>query len=316
MPQIVLRRQEPNSALEFVYSSEPVSADWHVVVDVCDAMFVPNSRERVVFVATEPPDVREYDPRVLKDYGGVLSAPFRYLRELPRLYPATGLLPWRVGIDLEFDGPIVNLDRSALVRVARPQEHTISVVTSEKAKTRTQVLRLKLLDYLTKKIPEMRVFGRDSITLNDKADVLLKSRFHLALENCMEEMFWTEKLSDPILMRNITFYSGQNSWQRDFIGGNAIIEIDLECHACAYRVIRQGLDQIDYGSVLHALDENKRRVMSQLNLHHVVERYIRRQFASYSRSARGPTTIPQHGSSVSAKFRRAGRNWKTAIARI
>jgi hypothetical protein len=316
MPEVVLKRQEPTSSFQFVYSSAPVPADWHVIVDFCEVMSVPNKPERTMFVATEPPDVREYDLRVLKGYGGVLSAPFGYLRGLPNLAPASGVLPWRVGIDLEFGKLRVNLDRDSILLTEAPQEDILSVVTSEKANTRIQIMRLKLLDYLMKKMPDMEVFGRNFITVNDKAEILRRSRFHLALENCMENMFWTEKLSDPILMQNVTFYSGRNNWQNDFLGGNAIIEISLRDFRDTYQVIRRGLDSIDYKGTRDALMENKARVMSKLNFHHVVENFIRRQSVDDGCSPRDLMRFPKHMNSTGARIRKARRILGTSVTLI
>lgn len=304
MPEALLKHQEPSSRYEYVYSMEPVAADWHVIVDATESMSIPNSPRRCVFVATEPPEIREYSLRALKSYGKVLSAPFVYLRNLRNVRRESGLLPWRVGFDLEGGGIRVNLNRSDLMHIPRPEHRRLSVVTSQKAITPMQIQRIKLIDYLSKRIPEMDVFGRGSDVVDDKCEVLLQSQFHLALENCRHPGFWTEKLSDPILIQNVTFYSGHNDWQSSFGSSPAIIEIDIFDPQSCYDVIRRNLDTLEYASLAGTMADNKEKILGQLNLHRAIERVVSSGTVDNCLPANGPFVVPRHRKSIGQALKR------------
>ena len=270
----VLSRQEPASDLQYIYSNSPVAADWHVVLGLTTRLEIPNSTYRTIFTILEPPEIMQYDTAVLAMYGTVLSAPFRYLRRLSNLVPEAGLLPWRIGLGIEGDTVRVNLSLNDLATDFQPCDDVITVVTSEKTFTREQVQRLKLIDYLHRKLPELRVYGRGFSTVDDKAEVLTQGRFHLALENCKQEGFWTEKLSDPILAQNITFYSGANSWQHFFSPSGTIVEIDTARPSKSYEVIRKSIDSSQHNNLRPALRANKDRLLTTLNIHKAIERAI------------------------------------------
>jgi hypothetical protein len=294
IPSEILRRQETESAYGYIYSMDPVEADWHVAIDITEQLELPNHSSRCIFVAAEPPEIRRYDPAVLSKYGTVLSAPFRYLGRLPNLHPASGLLPWRVGLGIENGYPRVNLSRRDLEYLEPPTSESISVVTSQKAYTRLQVKRLKLIEYLAARIPELEVFGRDTRPIDDKAEALRRGRYHIALENCAQTGFWTEKLSDPILMENVTFYSGRNRWQSDFAGEGAIIEIDVSRREGAYESIRRTLDSNSYEASRKALIANKRAVLEKLNLQTTIEQVINRSNGPQAGTRQGRTALPRH----------------------
>lgn len=303
MPESYLKHQEPDTVYEYVYSQDPVPADWHVVVDSTERMSLPNSSAKCIFVATEPPEIREYSRGVLKEYGQVLSAPFSYLRKLRNIRRESGLLPWRVGFGLEGGDIRVNLDRSAIMRAPAPEKRRLSVITSQKAITPMQIQRMRLIEYLWKRIPEMDVFGRDNNSIDDKSEILLRNQFHLALENCRHPGFWTEKLSDPILMRNITFYSGYNQWQKSFGWSSAIIEIDIFSPRICYETIRRNLDSLDYESLRQPLASNKQEVLNVLNLHKAIERAAGAPVVGEFRPAREFFKVPRHRKTVGQALR-------------
>ncbi len=292
----ILIRQEPDSPFTYIYSEYPVEADWHVVIDMTERLVIPNVRNRCFFVVAEPPEIRKYDTKALTEYGLVLTAPFEYLKNMKNLKIETGLLPWRIGIGIEKEVPSINLSRDDIERLNPAKIDSLTVVTSGKAYTKQQVHRLRLIDFLSSRIPEMQVFGRDTFPIDDKADALVTSRYHLALENCTQNQFWTEKLSDPILTENITFYSGHNLWRGDFPGSGAIYEVDVSKPRDAYATIRRVLDSGQYERVSPLLRTNKNRVMLELNLHKAIERAISVQNTKGTKLESRITDIPTHRS--------------------
>lgn len=296
MSPSILIRQEPVSSFTYIYSESPVEADWHVVIDITEEMFLPNVKNRCLFVVAEPPEIRQYDTYALAEYGLVLSAPFKYLKKMENLKVETGLLPWRIGIGIERESPSINLSCDEIARLNPAKIDSLTVVTSNKAYTKQQIHRLRLIDFLSSRIPEMQVFGRDTVPVDDKADALVTSRYHLALENCTQDKFWTEKLSDPILTENITFYSGHNLWRCDFPGWGAIHEVDVSKPRNAYAAIRRVLDSGQYERVIPILKKNKNRVLHDLNLHKAIERAIIAQSPRDTELEGRTTYVPTHRS--------------------
>ena len=286
-----LAREEPDSSDRFIYTRDPQEADWHVVLGSTRELRIPNSAERTFFVVQEPPEIRKFDHAALALYGAVLSPPFRYLRRLDNLVQEVGLLPWRVGISIENPEPTIRASRADLEVDFLPTENRVSVVTSGKSQTRQQIGRLRLIEYLMSRLPELEVYGRDSQLVQDKAEALKLNRFHIALENSSHLNYWTEKLTDPILMQTIVFYSGRNGWQHYFRGDGAILEIDVNRPKLTYELIRRTLDSCDYGAMYPTLRENKNRVLRQYNLHQAVLRTVR------------STHLRGMGGSSSASFR-------------
>jgi hypothetical protein len=65
VPPDIWNRELPSGmAVDFVHSDVPVPADVHVIYGVRDAMVVPNSWNRLLFVASEPPEIRHYNLRI------------------------------------------------------------------------------------------------------------------------------------------------------------------------------------------------------------------------------------------------------------
>lgn len=267
-------------------------ADWTVVVGLTRALDLPNPHERCIFIATEPPEVMLYDRRCLSHYGTVVAGQFRYLRSLPVLRVHTGLLPWRVGVAIEQESPEITMTRNDFLALPPAADRSLSVVTSDKSFTSAQVKRLRLIEYLSKRIPEIKVYGRSFRLVSDKADPLRLSQFHLALENCRQSRFWTEKLSDPILMGAVTLYSGGNGWRVDFPTTRAIVEIDVDHPTRAYDQVRKILDTFSYDQHLEDLRANRREILERLNLHAVIDKVVNAH-SLHMRSS-GTTRVPRH----------------------
>lgn len=144
----------------------------------------------------------------------------------------------------------------------------------------------------------MRVYGRGTRTVDDKAEALIPSKYHLALENCQQPHFWTEKLSDAILTDNVTFYSGRNLWNQDFDGLGAIIEIQIDNPRAAYISIRRAMDEGIYEAALNDLLSNKTRVLEKKHLHAAIERAVVAQASGTLKTGMCSTKIPAHRSTA------------------
>ena len=274
VPSAVWQREvAPAAPVQFLHSLEPQPADWHVVYGLTGDLVIPNEQGRTVFVTPEPPAVVKYDRAVLQRYGIVLTGGFRYLARLPNVRVRTGLLPWRLGVAYEAGQAEPTISRSDIMAAELPTEDRVTVVTSLKSQTPHQRARLRLLDFLARRIPELEVYGRDRAMIADKATALRKGRYHLALENCTERFFWTEKLADPLLLRNFTFYAGSPDVSSDF-DMRSILQIDMNNHRASYKAIRRVLDEDGFSGSTDALDANRDLVLNRMNLHVVLESIV------------------------------------------
>lgn len=206
----IVSREEPrDTKFRWIYTTEPVGADWHVVLGVTRSLQIPNPRERLLFVVGEPPEVKKYDVCALSEYGSVLAPMFPYLRKLRNFVFAEGLLPWRAGLEFEGDQtPAVKLYRDDLENMSPVGNSGIAAVVSDKKNTPMQVARLRLIESLQDVVPEIEVWGRGSREVRDTAEVFSSCGVSIAAENSIYPGYWTEKLADPLLFLNRVAYLG------------------------------------------------------------------------------------------------------------
>lgn len=302
VPGKIWERERPTDlGHQYVHSKEPVKADIHVVYGLRSRIEIPNSLMNVVFVASEPPEIREYNLKMLGQYGQVLAPSFPYLFGLPNFQKVSAIAPWWVGTqaggsDHYADKAVnISLTRDQLLGGMNPVRDVVSVIVSSKARTPLQQQRLRFIDYLLKKMTHIDVWGEGRRFAADKADVLRASRYHLAIENSQHSGYWTEKLSDPILMSNFVFYQGDPDVQNTFNAG-AIAQIDCFDMDGSYRLISQHLASNAWASSLEAREENRRALLDQHSFHRVLDKIVSAQGVE-TRSPRRTVVPAQHPNS-------------------
>lgn len=293
VPETLMRRQELDGAPNtWLYSTEPVDADVHVVYGLVRKLrFIGNPVPRV-FVAVEPPEIFEYDRRVLLSYDTVLAGSFPYLAQLPNVKVASGLLNWHAGIDFSKTPPSERLSLVQLTNAAAQQRaNRVSVITSLKVMTPMQRRRIQFVEYLQRHLSELDVYGRDTRPVGDKSEAMLPSRFHLALENNNHPYYWTEKLADPILCRCHVFYSGAHPLDSE-LDRAGITEVTLDDFDASYgriaRRLERDWDSSDDAAMLH----NWQFLTTTANLHARLSSLaasLQRQ-----RTAHAERSIPSH----------------------
>ncbi len=212
--------------VSYIFSKTPVEADFHVVYHVKTKMVIPNVRSRIAFVISEPPEIEIIKLRFLKQFGVVFTPEFDYLRDLPNVKFCGGLLPWQAGFSFGNGGVTQNKSLEELVSSwASERPILLSVITSDKKMTPQQKQRLDFISFLESQIEGIEVFGRGFNEIDDKADILLKSQYHLALENSSHNGYWTEKFVDPLICGAQIIYAGDKKLSDLF---KSYIPIDLD----------------------------------------------------------------------------------------
>ena len=263
IPAAIWQRELPTDLEhEYMHTGEPVQADIHVVYGVRSRLEIPNSVSNAFFVASEPPEIREYNLKILRLYRRVLAPTFPYLSRLPNFVKVSAIAPWWVGTHAggreHYDEQTldISLTRDQLASPVSPVRDALSVIVSSKARTPLQQQRLRFVDYLEKKITHIDVWGEGRRFVADKADVLGASRYHLAIENSQHSGYWTEKLSDPILMSNFVFYQGDPDVGAMF-DTTAIAKIDCWDMDGSYRRISDIMAADPWTSSFEARENNR-----------------------------------------------------------
>lgn len=280
IPAAIWERELPDGlSNDYVHTAEPVPADLHVIYGLRSKLEIPNSLSRIIFVASEPPEIREYNLKVLRRYRRVLAPAFPYLVELPNYSSISAVAPWWVGThaggkEHYMDSAVrITLSRENLVRQDPPSRDVLSVVVSAKARTPLQQQRIRFVDYLAKKMGNVEVWGENRRFAPDKADVLASSRYHLAIENSQHPGYWTEKLSDPILMSNFVFYQGDPVINKSF-DVDAITEINCFDMEGSYRSISETIGSESWAFSAEAREKNRRVLLEDMSFHRVIDRVI------------------------------------------
>lgn len=284
---------------DYIHTTEPATADIHVIYGLRSALEIPNSRSRVIFVGSEPPEIREYNLSILSRYRDVLAPAFIYLRGLSNYSRISAIAPWWIGThaggrEHYGEGTVhITLSREDIVFHDPPSRDSLSIIVSAKERTPLQQQRLRLVDYLDKRIGNLEVWGEGRQYARDKSDVLRESRYHLAIENSQHPGYWTEKLSDPVLMSNFVFYQGDPSVKESFDNGS-IAQIDCFDLDGSYRRISENMEADAWASTSTIREKNRGIVLNDLSFHRVLDSFLdKRAFvAEGTRNTRIPEQHP------------------------
>lgn len=210
-------RQFPNSVphwngVEFLFDGNFAENDIVFVYDAIPDNFTkPIVAKRCMFIASEPPSVKVYDPDFLSQFDCVLTPDLQTPHPNKRSGPLG--LPWLVGAydetGRQSSSPMTYDD----FKDFQPQKtKLISVVSSNKAFTAGHRLRLEFVDKLKSYFGDnIDIFGRNINGFSDKTEVLSAYHYHIAIENSAYENYWTEKISDPILALTYPIYYGSQN---------------------------------------------------------------------------------------------------------
>jgi len=257
-PQWPLARQTPGGNglwkdVQF-YIDQPV--------DECDAWFIydglvqPETTvcpvENIVFVTAEPPSVKTYEAKWLRQFARVLSSQ----RDLP--HPQVQLsqtgLPWHAGR---------SYDEMAQEGFPKKSKN-LSIIASNKSFTAGHQQRLAFVEQL-KQRSLGDLFGRGVRELPIKWDGLAEYRYSVAIENCEYPDYWTEKIADCFLAGTIPFYHGCPNIA-DYFPPESFVWIDLANPEKALARIEEVMAGGDWEKRQPALAKAKNLVLNEYNL--------------------------------------------------
>lgn len=263
--------------ITYDFAEADIDHDFLVVVDQPERSLVTSlPKGRRILVVTEPPDIFRYDADFLDQFGVILSF-YRLAWTKGPVVVEQAVLPWFFGLAMNA-GPLRSTlawnDLLAPAPIKRDYE--ITAICSKKTLTLDQVRRLRFLDILSARLgSRLKIFGRGFLPISDKAEVLSRSRYHLALENGRLPYYWTEKLADSILGGAFPIHSGGLGPEAIFVN-RAYRHIDITTPRAAADAVEALLDSNPAAepSIRAAMDENRRRLMINANFFAVCSRLI------------------------------------------
>ena len=219
---------------------------------------------RTVFFAGEPDVIHAYNPKFLNQFGMVRTASTIELTT-EKHWGNMCLAPF-VGLNLDNIEATLPLSWFADLPCPSDKDDKISIVTSTKAHTQFHRERLDFIEILKQRIPEhITLYGSGHKPISDKKDVLLPSKYHLALENGGGPFAWTEKLADPLLCWSLPFYFGADNIHED-LPRDCIVPINLNDPDTAIERMIRAIKQDLWKTRRDTIGQARDLVMTQHNI--------------------------------------------------
>lgn len=167
---------------------------------------------------------------------------------------------------------------------SEPKTRLVSMVASLRAKLPGHRFRLEALELARRR--GVACYGKGHRPLQDKGEALASYAFSVAVENCRQDEYFTEKLIDCLLCEAVPIYWGFPSLARIFDPRGVLAFSTLE----ELDALLAGLSMERYAQMRPHVLENKRRVRELLL---DGAGFWRRAAAVMAREARGLRPAPE-----------------------
>ncbi len=244
--------------------------------------------QNTVLITTEPESIKTYGKGYATQFGHVLTSQPYWALPHPRRHYQHAANHW-------FYGSGQKHWKSQAEMLAGPalQDKTrdLSCVFSPKQQTHTlHAQRFQFIKRLTELLPDITLFGRGAIPMDDKAEALASFRYHVAIENHIAPHHITEKLTDAFLGRCLPFYAGAPN-AADYFPAGSFIALDIHDPDGAARVITEAIRNKEWEQRLPAIDEARRRVLEHENIFAIITRIIA-ETAAHNIQATSGESVP------------------------
>ncbi len=185
--------------------------------------------------------------------------------------------PWMIhanhGGDKIFENSNLNFDYfSKLNNLEKSID--LSVICSNKSHTENHSLRLEfvkiLKDYFGEKL---HWYGNGVNTIEKKSDIIFKSKYHIAIENCSRNNSVTEKLFDSFLGLSFPIYYGATNI-KELFHKDSLISIDINDVSNSIKAIETVLKSNLYQKNFNHILESKDRVLSEFNIYYRLNKLV------------------------------------------
>lgn len=261
-------RQAFLNGMSFTFGMRvPKNVDLLIVYSVTKYTIPCNlPRHRIVYIATEPEDIRPQYAPFLNQFGLVSTTSDLELNVPKRRENYCS--PWYVGVNMG-QIPYIQItkdndDFSALQYGEKSDG--IAIITSRRGTTELHHKREELIRHLVAHFKDrVHLFGSNWRFVDDKFDALYPFKYHVALENSARDYTWTEKLSDPLLCWSYPFHVGCANPGADLPLG-AFTSIDVNDPQGAIRCIEEAIAEDRWTKALPQIAKARERILQSQNL--------------------------------------------------
>lgn len=215
-PDWSFARQTPGSKgvwndCDFYIDDNTDECDWWIIFGgINKKETVRCNPKNIILLTDEPSQVKHYDNKFVGQFNTVITV--QKSIDAPRIIYEQ-LLPWYVGAHYDKDKKRFDrFDKSydELKQIKDIQKtRLVSVICSSKDGTPGHRQRIRFVKKLKKYFgDQLDVFGFGSNTIEDKWNAIYPYKYHIVLENSVEENYWTEKLADAYLAESYPIYYG------------------------------------------------------------------------------------------------------------
>ena len=244
----------------FDFSPECRKYDWLVVFDDLprqERLACP--RENTMLVITEPATVKVYPNNFLRQFGVVVDPQTRGVNRHPNIKHYPVIWNWAGGL-LKTDGKPMGYED--MLNMPPPQKSKwLSVMCSNKIFTDFHYRRFEFCTRFARENPHVDFYGAGIRPIDDKADVLLPHRFHLAVENLRAHDYWTEKLAESYLAYCFTAYCGCVNLA-DYFPLESVMPVDIGDYDSAVAMLKS-LDETEYNRRIEAVREARHLLLTK-----------------------------------------------------
>jgi len=173
----------------------------------------------------------------------------------------------------------LNLSWEQLESSTFDKTKNISAIVSGENRLYGHKKRLELINYLDNHLV-FDLYGRYPHKLQNykgslvhKDDGPLKYTYHIAVENCSEDGYFTEKLTDGILAECLCFYWGCSDIDK-YVDPRAYILLPIEDPAMCLNIISETILSDEYSKRLPFIRNEKWRIMNGWSIFPTIQRYL------------------------------------------
>jgi hypothetical protein len=217
----------------------------------------------------EPPVIETYDLRYVSQFG-VLVSPYRIDGYQGRIIYSNPCLGWFVGTGIGGEG----INRALFGKLPDVENYpipdknkSISIVSSLKKKKPGHRRRVAFISELMSRYGDgIDYYGAGFAPVPDKLDAIAPYKYHIAIENCNLNNYWTEKLTDAWIGWSLPIYCGDPSILRQVPDPMGIEVIDIGDPMSAMRHIDYILSEDIYSSRLGSIAACRKWAIKKSNM--------------------------------------------------
>lgn len=202
----------PKEEYNICVNSNSEDIIWDLVVvfeDIVNPVCLNCKKGRLVYYSQEPPIAHPIPRKFIKQFD-LVTIPHGLVRHKNKRR-SHGYLFWspvRAKYNVDMNRQMADFKEISESPVPKKTKN-ISIVTSNLSVVPMHSARKIIIKRLLHDFPgQIDLYGRGNNEVRYKSDALQSYRFHICFENTVDDKYWSEKISDPILAWCVPIYLG------------------------------------------------------------------------------------------------------------